>query len=389
MLLALLLAAMVMVPMVSAGDQTIASNQNLNVTKFDVSSILTPPLKFDDKTKVTVNVGLDINEATTASSLSAQTLSSAKPSISMIPEGSIIDHSPEGLTRVFDNTGKQIFYAVDNESPVISTPGGIARPATFISTVPNEAHVYHKDNKIFVLDKTGKLILTVVNDHSSDIIKPSAYHDWLEYANGTVSQITQFDAYWKVPSKPTSMPTTHAVFLFSGIDTNDHVRPDGLLQPVLGFYPTINGQNWYGQAWGYKDPNDPNEHQATGPIITVNVGDQIYGRIYWSSTYHQWYVQLTDQTTGQTSSTYTDVLGTRTTNLEASTVLEAAAIDYNNELPGATEFDYMAFKNNGVTLNNVKFQPRYSNQPVPPGVTGYWVQIVSNPTDVILHTYNG
>ena len=68
-------------------------------------------------------MGLDINEATTASSLSAQTLSSAKPSISMIPEGSIIDHSPEGLTRVFDNTGKQIFYAVDNESPVISTGG--------------------------------------------------------------------------------------------------------------------------------------------------------------------------------------------------------------------------------------------------------------------------
>ena len=87
MLLALVLAAMVMVPMVSAGDQTIASNQNLNVTKFDVSSILTPPLKFDDKTKVTVNVGLDINEATTAASLSAQTLSSAKPSISMIPRG--------------------------------------------------------------------------------------------------------------------------------------------------------------------------------------------------------------------------------------------------------------------------------------------------------------
>ena len=53
-----------------------------------------------------------------------------------------------------------------------------------------------------------------------------------------------------------------------------------------------------------EDPNDPNERRPTRPIITVNVGDQIYGRIYWSSTYHQWYVQLTDRTTGQTKSEF-------------------------------------------------------------------------------------
>src|SRR5690606_32394633 len=53
---------------------------------------------------------------------------------SQIPVGSIIYHSTNGITRVFDSQGKQILIANDNEGELVAAPGGY-KPATKIHEI--------------------------------------------------------------------------------------------------------------------------------------------------------------------------------------------------------------------------------------------------------------
>jgi hypothetical protein len=89
-------------------------------------------------------------------------------------------------------------------------------PATFIHLVPTDSHTYHKGNHTFVTDDKGSLILTIINDNMimANNMEPKSilqYHEWIEWAEDTsISALTQFDAYWHVPSQPPSSENLEA-----------------------------------------------------------------------------------------------------------------------------------------------------------------------------------
>jgi len=116
--------------------------------------------------------------------------------------------------------------------------------------------------------------------------------------------------------------------------------------------------------------------------ITVNTGDTLKGQLHWSDTYDQWYIQLSDITTGESEYLWSDYVPN--TNVQVDVTLEGWNIDDNSDVPGDTKFYNMAYKNNGNPISVTLY--RYISSSAP--LTGLNVEFVSNPTEVILHTAN-
>jgi hypothetical protein len=382
MLLALLLVSVGVVPAVSADiefDTDPSSTEDPDAVDFDVTNFRLPRLQINSTQEETI--------------VSAELSPVEFDGVYTIPQGSIVHHAAEGVTRVFSASGEQIIVAVDNRSEYISTPAGVEKAATFVHRVPENSHIYSKENTIYVTDEKGDVLLVVINDRVkkecetmtvSDRI--GSYFGWLEYADDVIpGGLTQFDAYWHVPSAPPAMDYGKAVFIFTGVEPPEEQY--GLLQPVLAFYPYENGWNWYGEAWCYAtNPYDPDTDSIVGPRISVNSGDKIKGRILWSDTYNQWYVQFSDITTGEYSTLWSSLIP-RHNNLEVSVVLEAKAVEDNNDMPGDIEFYNMEFKNNGFPVSGVNFEGHVDSSK-PSAITGLWVQEISDPTNIKLHTNN-
>ena len=331
-LLALLLAAMVMVPMVNAAEATAQDALPMNPAIIDASKIQIPKLQIDDtQPNVIVNHQFEVNESTTVSPVTGQLQQSSDQTFTKIPVGAIIYHYQSGITRVFDKQGTQILSANDKESPLEFTPGGDEKPATFICSVSNGAFINYQGNITYVNDKSGKLILTIIDeslDHGSKSTQTSAgimsapeWRGWIEDAQSNVNQITQFDTYWNVPTKPPAMESGKAVFLFNGIQPPDDSL--GILQPVLSFYPEHNGQNWYGEAWVYNKTGS----DIIGLRLQVLPGDPLKGRILRTSDGSSWYVEFDNLRTGETSAVYSNLIP-RTNNLMVTTALEATQHSY-------------------------------------------------------------
>jgi len=123
------------------------------------------------------------------------------------------------------------------DSLMIPTSAGVTKPATYIHLVPPDSHVYHKGNQVFVTDDKGVLILSIINDNplssaGKDSKSALLYHEWIEWAEDTtISSLTQFDAYWYVPSPPPSSESLEAIYLFNGISLLG--GGPGIIQPVL------------------------------------------------------------------------------------------------------------------------------------------------------------
>lgn len=142
-LLALLVAAMVMVPMASAIGTLPLDPQN----NIDLSKIVLPALQFDySKTPGVMNGEFLITKSDeTVSSVLHQ--SDGKFAV---PSGAVIHHSNDGITRVFDKTGKEIFEVNDEKSGIIYTPKG-PLPASHVYEVPSGAFITDHTGKTFVI----------------------------------------------------------------------------------------------------------------------------------------------------------------------------------------------------------------------------------------------
>ena len=83
--------------------------------------------------------------------------------------------------------------------------------------------------------------------------------------------------------------------------------------------------------------------------MTIAPNDPLKGRILRTSDGSSWYIEFDNLRTGETSSVYSNVIP-RTNNLMVATTLEAAQHSYtanpldNTDMPGATEFNSMAYK---------------------------------------------
>ena len=360
-LLALLLAGMVMVPLVSAADNTNRMDKEFAIPSLETRDSI--PNKMVD---------LPLSPI-------------ADDSVFSIPQGSIILHTNDGITKVFDQQGTALFFTNDRDSLMISTSAGVTKPATFIHLVPTDSHTYHKGNHTYVTDNKDNLILTIINDNTiaARNMEPKSilqYHEWIEWAEDTsISALTQFDAYWYVPSQPPSSESLETIYLFNGISPSG--GGPGIIQPVLEWNRPDTGLYWTGTAWGCS-PN-PGEDDI-GSRIAVSTGDRLKGRLYWSSGDNQWYVQLSDLTQGTYSAVYTDILPGYS-NLEAYVALEGYNFDDNSDVPGDTEFYDMVFRNSGNTVT-MSFDEHYGTiaQQL---LTGLDVNIISS-TDIELHTDN-
>jgi len=374
MLLALLLVSVGVVPVVafdaSDEEQFSLSSEGGNAVNLDDTKL--PVLQTDDSQEpVIITAELSPVEGSGAYG----------PGVHENPSGSIIHHTKDGLTRVYGSDGKQILSAVDSMAKEIATPRGF-RPATFVSQVPSGSHVIHRDNTTYVFH-SGDLILTMLSDQPdeygslqrNEYMDVGGFNGWIEYAYKNIPQITQFDAYWKAPTCPPSSEFAEPVFLFNEIRTPDETA---IVQPVLEYNQPITGQYWTGCCWALKD----GMQDVYSGRITVNTGDTLKGQLHWSDTYDQWYIQLSDITTGESEYLWSDYVPN--TNVQVDVTLEGWNIDDNSDVPGDMKFYNMAYKNNGNPISVTLY--RYISSSAP--LTGLNVEFVSNPTEVILHTAN-
>ena len=198
-LLALLLVAMAMVPLVSAASTTDLCFQNV-----DVSKIQTPNLQFNTtQTKVIVSGELSPSAASAipASTVTAQSAAAAP----YIPYGAIIYHSRTGVTTVFDSTGKQLFATDDVKAATLSN----GAPATYVHEIPSGSTESEYQGKTYVT-YGSKLILTIINENDAKTVTASAstiasttsspqvagvmltsfYKGWIKYARRPLSPLT-------------------------------------------------------------------------------------------------------------------------------------------------------------------------------------------------------
>ncbi|MDK2989315.1 MAG: hypothetical protein PWR16_844 [Methanoculleus sp.] len=89
-----------------------------------------------------------------------------------IPFGSIVVHTADRTTLIFDRDGNHLFSISDDLSAKIPTPAGVEKPCTWVNQVPSGSRSYHRDNATFVFGTAGDLILTVINEHPPPIEDP-------------------------------------------------------------------------------------------------------------------------------------------------------------------------------------------------------------------------
>ena len=325
--LALLLAAMVMVPMVSAGEQ---------ITNGD--NFLFSQLKPDDsQPKVVIQNGFSLTKSDTQT---------------VIPAGSIILHSDDGITRVFDSGGKQISISHDIESPNLPTPYGYM-PAVNVNQIPDGSFVDVKDNGITNVYSNNKRILTVISPVSKKRAIPST-NGWIEDSYAwNIPQLGQFIADWTVPSSPPNQQTGAINYIFNGIQPGNSY---GIVQPVLEY--NISGTHqWTGAPW-YVDSNNIGYR---GTPISTSVGHTIRGTLGWNANLNRWNIIFQDLTNGGYSSSFsTNAPNIGTNNVGAFCALEGYYINNDNDVPGTMTFYNMRFRD--VNLNPVSFSwNKYTN----------------------------
>lgn len=306
-----------------------------------------------------------------------------------IPFGSIVVHAADGITRVFDKDGNQLLSISDKKSGKMPTPAGVEKSCTQLHQLPNDSRVYHRGDQTFVLDAAGELILTVIDETTASgqnvaAVRGRLGHDWVESAEDMPdSEITEYTAYWRVPSSPPSLESYQKIYLFNGIEKTTGSKTY-LLQPVLDYNGTTH--QWKGQAWACDTTDSGGDDSYYGPLFDTATGHTMRGRIYWANDLKLWSITIYDHTTGQYSSLSTDCIQPEV-GYRVACVLEAWNIEDNTDVPGDTLFYDMEYKSYGTPMN-IDLEPCYSSN-FPREIMQYcWVEIIQNPSQVRLHTYN-
>jgi hypothetical protein len=327
-LLALLLAAMAIVPLVSA--------ENIQAPA-DVNKFTTPPLNIDySQGKVSINAVLSTVKGENKFT---------------VPEGSIIDHSEKGLTRVFDSSGKQTRVIDDDQSSLISTPNGM-KPATHVHEVPSGSMISFDGKRTTYVTNGDKLLLTVIDNSQKKNQIPGLPDRWIESAQMASQQsIGQFSANWYVPSEPPT-ESSQIIYLFNSLRNSEKI-----IQPVLA-WGRDSVQSWRGAGWA---ASSADEYYST--LINVNEGDSINGLMSYSSG--AWTITFSDTTTGQ--ATALGISGyLPTSSIYPDVVLECYNTIGDAKLPGTTTFSGFVLKNPSGSSITKSVTPDYRD---------YWINL--------------
>ena len=320
-LLVLLLAVMVMVPMVNAGEQT-TNGDNVQLSHLQIDN---------SQPRVVIQNGFSLSKGDNQT---------------VIPEGSIIQHSADGITRVFDSNGKQLSISNDIDSPKLPTPDGYIS-AERINQIPDGSFVQVNDNGTTNVYLNDKRVLTVLTPINRKTQIPSS-SGWIESSQSWgIAHMGQFIADWSVPSSPPNSQTGAVNYIFNGIEPNNG---QGIVQPVLEYNVYGTNHQWTGSAW-YVDSNGLG--YRANPINTA-VGHTVRVTLGWNTNLNRWNIIFQDLTNGGWSSNFsTNAPNIGTDNVAAFCVLEGININNNNDVSGKITFQNMQFRD--VNLNPVSF----------------------------------
>lgn len=399
-LLALLLAAMVMVPIVSAVSETD------NVKKLDVDQVTLPQLQFDtSQQKISISDELKLLNPVEVPQTKQSLISAMDGKSGIIHAGAIIHHSDKGVTTIFDSEGKQLFAANDADAGMVFTPTGY-KPATFVNEIPDGSFVDVKGSNIYV-SYNGKLILTILDDHKNKgttaksgtlTYNPTWREEYIEGAQSAVlSNIGQFTANWNVPASPGSLyvdpsnPMRRSqLAIWNGITTNDESY---LVQPVLEWAWKDRagipepGQVWTGASW-FAYPGSSSTLHSTR-ISGIYPGDNIEGNMLFNNFNNYWTITFRDTTRNIQTTYMTSQNAMPNTNVKIQIYLETAnraSIPNNNYMCGDSTFTNFYL----VNTNGQNVMPGT----VGSGVNSVWTNLpglsVGNswPSRIILNTAN-
>jgi len=397
-LLALLLAGMAMVPMVSAVDEKISGQQPAPA----VQEIQLPELQFNS-TQQKVQISGELHLDPGFSSVSAAIDKSATLIDTTIPYGSIIYHADNGITTVFDASGQQLFSADDQTTTKVKTSGK-DMPATYVHEIPSGSMVLtdpKKPDTTYIFDKENQLVLTVIDQSGST---PAANNrlsaltsrnlvgctssgrcsGWFEYAEDDyIPQLNRFEAYWATPNRPLTSDVGEKIAIFNSVQPS---RNAFILQPVLEWNVNSNNFAWTAAPWYYHTSSD----SYYGRRITgIQTNDNIKGTLYYSTVngYNGWWVSIKKNNDPE-SSIFVTQLAT-TSGLNAQVVLEATGIgiNSNNDLPGDITFNNMIFQKSGGSSASVSLTG-YVDPGTSPRFSGLSAVVEQNPSRVKLWTPN-
>lgn len=389
-LLALLLAGMAIVPMVSAEVQpvnTVSPNPETVMTAGD-GKIPLPQLQFD-KSQEYVIVDNELSpDPNAALPQTDWIISGAKNhTISKFPYGSIIHHSNDGVTTVFTSEGKQLFAAQDVKAALVNSPKG-PRPATGIHEVPSGA-VVTSDGKITTVTYQDKLLFTEIDERTDTpqtgsleglltFVNPPQYVEGIE-GTPTSQNVGQYSALWTVPTNPRyTNPSGGAIYLFNGIQTV--TGRSLLIQPVLEWHAET--QNAWSIASWFMYSSTGGVHSPR--IFGVSTGHQIQGRMTYNVPGVYWNVATIDNSNGQ--GTYLTVSNSMpNSGVEINLWLESWQTGLNRYMPSSTTFNNFIVRdtnNNNIRPSSITpvVQQSYWPQLTGLGVTNNW------PTSITLRT---
>ncbi|MCK8518436.1 hypothetical protein [Methanoculleus sp. 7T] len=86
-----------------------------------------------------------------------------------IPFGSIVVHTADRTTLVFDSDGNHLFSISDERSTKIPTPAGVEKPCTWVNQIPSGSRAHYCGNTTFVFGAVGEPILTVIDEHPKPV----------------------------------------------------------------------------------------------------------------------------------------------------------------------------------------------------------------------------
>ena len=401
LLLVMALLWAVFVPAVSAEKNEISTDIEkfgstdekylTDVAKLNLDDIKIPDLKFDQsQSKVIVDNELNPNEKVDPSSMVKTSSAYSEPIVSNIPFGSIIYHSKEGVTTVFDSNGNQLFYADDDKAAKITTPQGVS-PATYVHEVPSGSVVNSKDNCLSV-EYNGKILFIEINEEiSQNSLKSFQWpNSYIEGAESVISgSLSEFTARWNIPTSPSTPYSSATIFLFNGIQTTSGTSK--LIQPVLEWNAQQSSSSdppqqhaWSISSW-YMGSSGSGVHSKR--IFGISNGNLIEGEMKYDNQYNTWYIATRDLTTAK--STHLSVTGNMpNSGIEINIILEGWLSNLNRKLCGDISFSQFTLKNSdGQNIIPSTLNTKV-NQLAWPYLTGLSVDSSNWPTSLLLNTAN-
>jgi len=380
LLLTFLLAAVAMVPMVSATEQNASS-----VSAVDVNNSPLPQLQFNNsQTKVVVTGELS-PELTAQSAQVAALAATQSHTVSKIPYGSIIYHSKDGVTTVFDSTGKQLFAAEDSKAALVNTTKG-PLPATGIHEVPSGS-VVSSDGKNTMVTYEGKVLFREIDEKSNaqqtdSLVTAQAFsipHSYVEGIEGTPTSqnVGYYSTTWRVPTTPSD----HAgvLYLFNGVQTT--TGRSLLIQPVLAWHAESQTEWSMESVFMYGETTGVHSTRRYG----VSENHQIQGTMTYNAQSNLWTIITLDNSNGfSTSLTVSNSMPNSGVVINAW--LESWGSSLNRLMCGSTTFNNFVVRdtsNNNIRPSSVT---RYIQSGNWPYLTGLDVLTNNWPTSITLKT---